>query len=308
MSKIGIVGLGFVGAASAYNIVVQNICSELYLYDIKQDLALAHARDLEDMSAIHSSYTRIIHATNLEQLASCDIIILAFRKENLKELSSRLVELQNNITELKDIVLNLKHANFKGKYIVATNPNDTITYYTQVLSQLPKNHVFGSGTNLDSSRLKKLLAKDLNINSKDIFACMIGEHGDSQFAALSNASVLGQNLLDFYKQKLGKNLDIQELEKAVISEGYFIYERKGRTEFGIGTSCANLAKAILEDRKSLHPVSVVFDDLAFSLPAIIGKNGVEKIFGLDFNEREKIKLENSKLQIKNAIQSVSDKI
>ncbi|HED9804693.1 TPA: NAD(P)-binding domain-containing protein [Campylobacter coli] len=308
MSKIGIVGLGFVGAASAYNIVVQNICSELYLYDIKQDLALAHARDLEDMSAIHSSYTRIIHATNLEQLASCDIIILAFRKENLKELSSRLVELQNNITELKDIVLSLKHANFKGKYIVATNPNDTITYYTQVLSQLPKNHVFGSGTNLDSSRLKKLLAKDLNINSKDIFACMIGEHGDSQFAALSNASVLGQNLLDFYKQKLGKNLDIQELEKAVISEGYFIYERKGRTEFGIGTSCANLAKAVLEDRKSLYPVSVVFDDLAFSLPAIIGKNGVEKIFELDFNEREKIKLENSKLQIKNAIQSVSDKI
>ncbi|EDO6875420.1 L-lactate dehydrogenase [Campylobacter coli] len=308
MSKIGIVGLGFVGAASAYNIVVQNICSELYLYDIKQDLALAHARDLEDMSAIHSSYTRIIHATNLEQLASCDIIILAFRKENLKELSSRLVELQNNITELKDIVLSLKHANFKGKYIVATNPNDTITYYTQILSSLPKNHVFGSGTNLDSSRLKKILAKDLDLNPKDITAYMIGEHGDSQFAALSNASVLGQNLLDFYKQKLGKNLDIQELEKAVISEGYFIYERKGRTEFGIGTSCANLAKAILEDRKSLHPVSVVFDDIAFSMPAIIGKDGIEKVFELKFNEKEKTKLENSKQQIKNAIQSVKDEI
>lgn len=308
MSKIGIVGLGFVGAASAYNIVVQNICSELYLYDIKQDLALAHARDLEDMSAIHSSYTRIIHATNLEQLASCDIIILAFRKENLKELSSRLVELQNNITELKDIVLNLKHANFKGKYIVATNPNDTITYYTQILSSLPKNHVFGSGTNLDSSRLKKILAKDLDLNPKDITAYMIGEHGDSQFAALSTASVLGQNLLDFYKQRLGKDLDIQELEKAVISEGYFIYERKRRTEFGIGTSCANLAKAILEDRKSLHPVSVVFDDIAFSMPAIIGKDGIEKVFELKFNEKEKIKLENSKQQIKNAIQSVKDKI
>lgn len=137
---------------------------------------------------------------------------------------------------------------------------------------------------------------------------MIGEHGDSQFAALSNASVLGQNLLDFYKQKLGKNLDIQELEKAVISEGYFIYERKGRTEFGIGTSCANLAKAILEDRKSLHPVSVVFDDIAFSMPAIIGKDGIEKVFELKFNEKEKTKLENSKQQIKNAIQSVKDEI
>ncbi|HEB9306647.1 TPA: NAD(P)-binding domain-containing protein [Campylobacter coli] len=307
MSKIGIVGLGFVGAASAYNIVVQNICSELYLYDIKQDLALAHARDLEDMSAIHSSYTRIIHATNLEKLANCDIIILAFRKENLKELPSRLVELQNNITELKDIVLSLKHANFKGKYIVATNPNDTITYYTQILSSLPKNHVFGSGTNLDSSRLKKILAKDLNLNPKDITAYMIGEHGDSQFAALSTASVLGQNLLTFC-DKMGKKLDIENIEKAVVDEGYFIYKRKGRTEFGIGTSCANLAKAVLEDRKSLHPVSVVFDDLAFSLPAIIGKNGVEKIFELDFNTREKMKLENSKLQIKNAIQSVSDKI
>ncbi|ECC0418736.1 L-lactate dehydrogenase, partial [Campylobacter jejuni] len=257
--------------------------------------------------AIHFSYTKIFHVPNLENLASCDIIILAFRKESLKELPSRLVELKNNILELKDIVLTLKNANFKGKYIVATNPNDTITYYTQVLSQLPKNHVFGSGTNLDSSRLKKFLAKDLNINSKDIFACMIGEHGDSQFAALSNASVLGQNLLDFYKQKLGKDLDIQELEKAVISEGYFIYERKGRTEFGIGTSCANLAKAILEDRKSLHPVSVVFDDIAFSMPAIIGKDGIEKVFELKFNEKEKTKLENSKQQIKNAIQSVKDK-
>lgn len=148
MAKIGIVGLGYVGAASAYSIVTQGICSELYLYDIKQDLALAHARDLEDMSAIHFSYTKIFHALNLEILASCDIIILAFRKESLKELPSRLVELQNNILELKDIVLTLKNSNFKGKYIVATNPNDTITYYTQVLSQLPKNHVFGSGTNL----------------------------------------------------------------------------------------------------------------------------------------------------------------
>ncbi len=85
---------------------------------------------------------------------------------------------------------------------------------------------------------------------------MIGEHGDSQFAALSNASVLGQNLLDFYKQKLGKDLDIQELEKAVISEGYFIYERKGRTDWHRNFLC-KLAKAVLEDRKSLHPVSVV---------------------------------------------------
>ncbi|MCE3576562.1 L-lactate dehydrogenase, partial [Campylobacter jejuni] len=82
MAKIGIVGLGYVGAASAYSIVTQGICSELYLYDIKQDLALAHARDLEDMSAIHFSYTKIFHALNLENLASCDIIILAFRKES----------------------------------------------------------------------------------------------------------------------------------------------------------------------------------------------------------------------------------
>ncbi|WLR15201.1 L-lactate dehydrogenase [Campylobacter jejuni] len=221
MAKIGIVGLGYVGAASAYSIVTQGICSELYLYDIKQDLASSSCKRFGRYVSHSFFLYKNFHALNLENLASCDIIILAFRKESLKELPSRLVELQNNILELKDIVLTLKNANFKGKYIVATNPNDTITYYTQALSQLPKNHVFGSGTNLDSSRLKKLLAKDLNINSKDIFACMIGEHGDSQFAALSNASVLGQNLLDFYKQKLGKDLDIQELEKAVISEGYF---------------------------------------------------------------------------------------
>lgn len=161
------------------------------------------------------------------------------------------------------------------------------------LSSLPKNHVFGSGTNLDSSRLKKILAKDLDLNPKDITAYMIGEHGDSQFAALSTASVLGQNLLTFC-DKMGKKLDIENIEKAVVNEGYFIYKRKGRTEFGIGTSCANLAKAVLEDRKSLHPVSVVFDDLAFSLPAIIGKDGIEKVFELKFNEKEKTKLEKFK--------------
>ncbi|TQR30995.1 L-lactate dehydrogenase [Campylobacter sp. MIT 99-7217] len=307
-NKVGIVGLGYVGAASAFSLVAKSMCDEVVLIDIKTDLAIAHARDLEDALTLNNSHTKISYAQDITELASCDVIILAFRKVHFDTLPTRLAELENNIEELTKIILPLKKAGFKGFYIVATNPNDSIVYYTQKLSGLDKNRVFGSGTNLDSSRLRKMLAKDLSLNPCNIQAFMIGEHGDSQFAYFSKASIYGANFLEFYKNKLGRNLDTQSIEKAVINEGYFIYNKKGRTEYGIGSSCASLAEAVLKDKRLVFPVSSVFEDYAISYPCIIGKNGIEEVLQCKFDDTEKEKLKQTINAVKEAILSVKDKV
>lgn len=302
--KIGIVGLGFVGMASAYQLVTRSMCDEIALYDIQENLSIAHCHDLKDSLALCNSYVKISCASHLESLADCDIIILSFRKTHFSSLGSRLDELKNNADELKQIVPVLKNAGFKGFYVIATNPNDSIVYLTHHLSGLEKHQIIGSGTNLDSSRLKKIIADELALHPNDINAFMLAEHGDTQFAYLSHAFVKnGVNLGEFYAQ-MGKKLDIEALERAVVDEGYFIYNKKGRTEYGIGSSCAMICEAIAKDKKMILPLSSVFEDYALSLPVLLGKNGVERVFECEFDEREARAFAKSKEAIKKAIQSV----
>lgn len=307
-TKVGIIGLGFVGAATAMQLVSHAICDELVLYDIKQDLALAHTHDLKDTLTLCHSHTKVRVAFKLNELVNCDVLVLAFRKAHFNTLATRLEELSNNAFELLNIILPLKNAGFKGFYVIATNPNDSIVYFTQRLSGLEKNKVFGSGTNLDSSRLRRILADSLGLNPCNIQAFMLGEHGDSQFAYLSRASLFSKDLNAFYEEKLGEKIKVDELEKEVINEGYFIYNKKGRTEYGIGSSCAMLTEAILKDKKILVSVSSVFEDYALSLPCIVGKNGIEEVLKCKFNDLENAKLEQSKQAIRSAILSVKSKL
>ncbi|KGI56676.1 lactate/malate family dehydrogenase [Campylobacter sp. MIT 97-5078] len=307
-TKVGIVGVGFVGAATASNLVNMAMCDELMLYDIKTDLAVAHVHDLKDSLVFTHSHTKIYLAKDIQELAKCQVIVLSFRKIHLNTLATRLEELENNTFELINIILPLEKAGFKGVYVIATNPNDSIVYLTASLSKLEKGRIFGSGTNLDSSRLRRILGEKLGLNPCNIKAFMIGEHGDSQFAYLSHAYVGSKSLSEYYEQKLGKKINTEELEKEVANEGYFIYNKKGCTEYGIGGSCAMLAEAVLKDKKLLVPVSSVFKDYALSLPCIIGKNGVEEVLECEFSEAEKAKLEQTKHSIKTTILSVKDRI
>lgn len=314
-TKVGIIGLGFVGAATAYQLVARFMCDELVLFDIKEELATAHAHDLKDALCLCESCTKISTAKRAQELADCDAIVLSFRKAHFNTLATRLDELQNNASELTQLVPPLRKAGFKGFYIVATNPNDTIVYYTQLLSALDKRRVIGSGTNLDSSRLRRILADKLELNPLDINAYMIGEHGDSQFAYISKAVIKNaRGVEELWKDKFNSKLDIAALEKEVANEGYFIYNKKGRTEYGVGSSCASLCEAVLRDKRLIVPVSSVFErensgafeGYALSLPCLVGKNGIERVFECEFNAREQEKFEATKKAVQAAILSCTE--
>jgi len=314
-TKVGVIGLGYVGAATSYQLVSRAMCDEIVLFDIKEDLAIAHAHDLKDALCLCASSVKIDFAKKIEELADCDVIVLSFRKAHFNSLATRLDELKNNASELCELVPPLKKAGFKGFYVIATNPNDTIVYYTQLLSALDKSCVIGSGTNLDSSRLRRILGEKLGLNPLDINAYMIGEHGDSQFAYISKAYAKdGSSIEALWQAQFNSKLDIEALEKEVANEGYFIYNKKGRTEYGIGSSCASLTEAILKNKRLILPVSSVFrgentfEGYALSLPCLIGKNGIEKVFECEFNAREKSKLEATKKAIQEAILSCADTI
>lgn len=290
--KIGIIGLGAVGSAASFMLASCNIANELYLHDIKEGLAKATQIDLEDSLEYTNSNTKIFAVNKANELINCDIVILSYTTCIEPD---RTLELKANYEPLKQIVNDLK--GFKGIYLIATNPNDSIVYYTQKLSGLDAFRVIGTGTTLDSARLKIEIANKTGIAYKNINSFMLGEHGDTQFFYSSNASVAGKNIAEF-------GLDLDAIEHRVRFKGGEIFKVKGKTEFGIGSTLARLAKAIKDDENLIAPLSFVQGDLAYSTLAILGKNGIKKQVELNLSKTELEKLENSKQYILKTIKSV----
>lgn len=290
--KVGIVGLGAVGSAASFMIASCNIANELYLFDKIQGLALASMQDLEDSLEYTNSNSKIIAANNLSELVQCDVIVLAYTTCIEPD---RTLELKANYEPLKEIIKGLD--GFKGIFVIATNPNDSIVYYAQKLSKIDATKVIGTGTTLDSARVKIEIAKRTNVSYKNINAYMLAEHGDTQFLYASNASIAGKNISEF-------NLNLEEIENKARFKGGEIFKVKGKTEFGIGSTIARIIKAIKDDENLITPLSFVQGNLAYSRPVILGKGGIKKVLDLNLNESEKEKLEISKNYILKTINSV----
>ncbi|MCO7175413.1 L-lactate dehydrogenase [Sporolactobacillus kofuensis] len=292
--KVGIVGIGNVGKAAASTIVHENIADELYLSDIDSERAKGEAYDFEDSIELTQSRTRVIDVP-LEGLAACDVILVAVTERSQIPSQSRLELLKGTAAITYDIVPRLKKAGFQGKYVIATNPCDIITYLFYKLSGLPKSHVIGTGTSLDSMRLRKQISKVVGgIDPRSINAFMVGEHGDSQIAAWSHVTIGGQPLDQFEEDnqdELGK-IDRPSVEDTARHFGWEILTRKGNTQFGIGNELAFFAKSILNNAHIVTAASVVQDgeygqtDLAIGVPIVLGKHGVEKIIKLRLNDQE----------------------
>lgn len=290
--KIGIIGLGAVGSAASFMLSSQNIANELYLYDIKDGLANASKIDLEDSLENTNSNSKIFAVSKVEELVKCDLIVLAYTTFIEPD---RTLELKANYEPLKEIINALK--GFNGIYLIATNPNDSIVYYAQKLSGLDTFKVIGTGTTLDSARLKIEIANKLGISYKNINAFMLAEHGDTQFFYKSNAFVGGKNINEF-------NLNLDEIENRVRFKGGEIFKVKGKTEFGIGSVIARIIKAIKDDENLITPISFTQDNLAYSRLVVVGKGGIKKVLELDLNKDEKEKLEISKNYILKTINSI----
>ncbi|SFB98600.1 malate dehydrogenase (NAD) [Bacillus sp. OV322] len=309
--KIGIIGVGNVGSAAAFSVVHQGICEELTLVDIKEEKAVGEAIDFADSVGFMSSRTKVTSGRLLD-LKDHDIILISVAGEPLKPWETRLDLLKGTSAIIKEVIPPLKDAGFEGIYVVATNPCDIITYLTWKLSGLPRNQIIGTGTALDSSRFRKILSEYLHVDPRSITGYTLGEHGDSQFGAWSHVTVGGKPIHEYIKENQNEiePFDFDEVIEHTKREGWNIFNRKGKTEYGIGNALAFIAKSILNDAYTICPVSVVLDGeyeekgLAIGVPAVLCRTGLKQVIELKLDEKELALFNYSANVIKENIASV----
>lgn len=302
MSKVMIVGTGNVGASIAYCLINQRTAvSELVLTDINTEDAEGEAMDLRDTLAVSPSYMKI-KSGDYTEAKDCDIIVITAGIPQ-KPGESRMDLLKKNASIFKDMVTEIMDNGFDGIFIVVSNPMDVLTYLTWKYSGLPAERVIGSGTILDSARLRYKTAEKIGVHPKSIHAFQVGEHGDTEFALWSSANIAGQPIYDF----LNSN-ELAEIEDFARNEAYAIIEKKGSTHYGIGACVTKLINSILGDERRILPISSYddFADVYNGFPAVIGREGVIRRIGVPMTEEEGIKMQKSINALKNAIKEVGE--
>ncbi len=298
IKKIGIVGCGHVGATIAYTLLESGMFTEMALVDINEDKARGEAMDLNHclpflspMQIYQSSYTGLENAS---------IIILA-AGVNQKEGETRIDLLHRNVKIFRSIVERIVEVNKDCILLVVTNPVDILTYVTQQLSGFPPERVIGSGTVLDTARLKYLVGNRLKVDSRNIHSFIIGEHGDSELAVWSSANVSGIDLVDYcpISDACGDLGDLYGIFDHVKNSAYEIIKNKGATYYAIAQATKRIIRSIINDENSILPVSTLvsghygIENLCMSVPAVIGRKGVVNVLDIPLNEEEQRRLMHS---------------
>ena len=297
MNKIVLVGCGNVGMAYCYALVNQKVyVDELVLIDINKDKCEGEAMDLNHCMAYSPSKIKV-RVGDYKDCKDAKIVVIA-AGANQAPGETRMDLIGKNSKIFESIINPIMESGFDGIIVVATNPLDVMTYQALKYSKLPPKKVIGSGTTLDTSRLRFILSERTGVNPKDIDAYVIGEHGDSEFIPWSNVNIAYKKVSDILRKN---ELDL--IEEEVRMSAYEIINKKGATAYGIGMCLVMITSAILENQNIVLPVSSWDEEneLCISTPAIVGKDGVkEKIF-IPLNDEEKDKLINSMKIIKDAI-------
>ncbi len=307
--KAAIVGCGQVGASIAFRFLQQGLFSQLVLLDMNQDKAEGEAMDLRD--GLPYAAAMEITAGTYDDIAGCALVVIT-AGANQKPGETRLDLIGKNTAILRSVIQEITARDFDGILLVVSNPVDVLTYAAWKLSGYPKERVIGSGTVLDTGRLKQLLGAELRVDSRNIHAFIIGEHGDSELAVWSEANVSGLALEDFCRirgQRLSQEVQ-DRLYREVRDSAYQIIQRKGATYYGIAMAAGRIAASIVKDEHAVLPTSVVLDGqyglhgLALSLPSIIGRKGLQEILEIPLNQEEQGALEASAAQMREAIASL----
>lgn len=283
--KITIVGTGRVGSAIAFALTINPLASELVLVNRSPDRAEGDALDLTHASALQNT-NMLIRSGDIADSADSDVIVFtaSARMEGLGKTKSRLDMAVNNFPLLQEWIPPLVKASPDAIIIMVSNPVDTMTYATLRLSGFPASRVIGTGTLVDSVRYRSLLSKELKIHSDDIRAYILGEHGDTQFAAHSIAMTGGER---FYPSDMSRRL----FEKTV-QFGYEVYRLKGHTCYAIASATMTILDSIAYDLRHTMPISVLVEDfldvsdVCLSLPAVVGRNGVTRILHPSLSDEE----------------------
>ena len=299
-NKIMIVGTGNVGASIAFALINQRTAvNEIILTDIIAKDAEGEAMDLRDALAVAPSFVKIKSGT-YKDAKDCDVVVITAGAAQ-KPGETRMELLAKNVNILKGMIEQIMASGFNGIFLVVTNPMDVLTYYTMKFSKLPAERVIGSGTVLDSARLRTRIADYLNVNPKSIHAHQIGEHGDTELTLWSLADMGGQKITELLPSKVRK--DISDF---VRNEAYDIIDKKGATYYGIATCVVQILNCILNDEMRVLPVSSYdyFSDTSFGFPSVVGREGIVRRLDLKLSEKEGIELQKSINALKKAIKTV----
>lgn len=295
--KVAIVGVGMVGMSFAYSMLNQDICDELCLIDINKERARGEAADLSHGLPFAPSSMKI-YAGEYEDCADMDLVVICAGAPQL-EGETRRDLLQKNYKVFKTIVKPVVESGFKGVFLVASNPVDVMTKVVLDLSGFPPEKVLGTGTTLDTARLRYMMSDYFKLNPRNVHAYVIGEHGDSEFVAWSNAqiSVLPVSQLENYNENMMSVL--MKIAVCVRDSAYEIIKAKKATYYGIGMVLSRLTRAILNDENSVFTVSAYLNgqydekNIYIGVPAVINRNGVREILELSLNSEEKRKFKHS---------------
>ncbi len=301
MNKIVLVGCGNVGMAYSYALVNQKeYVDELVLIDINKDKCIGEAMDLNHCMAYSPSKIKV-RVGEYSDCSDARIVVIA-AGANQAPGETRMDLIDKNSKIFKNIIDNVMASGFNGIFLIATNPLDVMTYITLKYSGLPANKVIGSGTTLDTARLRFLLSEKTSVCPKNIEAYVIGEHGDSEFIPWSNVNIAYKKI-----NEILSNEELMSIENEVRNSAYEIINRKGATYYGIGMCLVRITNAILEDKNIILPVSSWDKDnnICISTPAIVGKDGVKDKIFIPLNTEETEKFINSINVIKDAINKIS---
>ena len=303
--KCAIIGCGFVGATIAFALTQKSLFSELVLIDSNHAKAEGEAMDLSH--GLPFAHPMKVYAGDYKDIADCYLIIITAGTAQ-RPNETRLDMVHKNVEIFKSIIPNITKYNNSAILLVVSNPVDILTYCTIKLSGFPAGRVLGSGTVLDTARLKYHLGQQLCVDSRSIHAFIIGEHGDSELAVWSSANVSGIDLEDFHGLCSScREVSFNQTYENVRDSAYEVIERKGATYYGIAMAVTKIVLAIIRDEHSVLPVSGYVDghyglsDLCIGVPSIVGSNGIEKVLDIPLNEEENDRLINSVKTLKKVI-------
>ena len=289
--KVAIVGCGFVGSSSAFALMQSGLFSEMVLIDVDRNRAEGEALDIAHGVSFGSPMK--IYAGDYSDVSDAAVIVVTAGAAQ-KPGETRLDLVNKNVSIFKSIIPQIRESGFSGILLIVSNPVDVLTYAAVQMSGLPEGHVIGSGTVLDTARLKYMLGEHLDVDPRDVHAYIVGEHGDSEVAAWSSATVAGVPLSGYCE--LHGHFEHEATEKRIADDvknsAYEIIEKKHATYYGIAMSVRRICTAIMRDEDTVLPVSSLMvgeyglNDLCISVPTVVGRNGVVTRVPVSLNEAE----------------------
>ena len=303
--KIILIGDGAVGSSYAFALVNQNIAQEIGIIDINKPRTQGDALDLSH--ALAFTEPKKIYAADYADAHDADIVVITAGAPQ-KPGETRIDLVHKNLKINRDVVNQVVASGFNGIFLVAANPVDILTYATWKFSGFPREKVIGSGTSLDSARLRQALAQLIDVDTRNVHAYILGEHGDSEFPVWSHANVAGLQIYEWVKN----NPEVDEeamvnLFFNVRDAAYTIIEKKGATFYGIAVALARITKAILGNENAVLPLSVYMDgeyglnDIYIGAPAVINARGIKQVIEIPLTDGEKDRMKASAKQLKETI-------